>query len=88
MSTSTSKYEPTLEERQEFFKQCKAHDWYYQYSDDGRVYDRGREASHRLQSKASTHPSLKEIYKSWSDYMFTGKTFGNEQAPKPIMPEV
>ena len=87
MSTNTNSPEPTLEERQEFFKQCQSHDWYYQYSDDGRVYDRGRETSHRLQSKAKTHPALMEIYKSWSNYKFTGKSFGTEQSPEPVIPE-
>lgn len=31
-----------------FDAMCKAHDWYYQYSDDHRVYTAGRDAESRL----------------------------------------
>ena len=88
MSTSTNSPEPSLQERQEFFKECQYHDWYYEYSDDGRVYDRGRSAYAKLSGKANSHPKFLEIYKAWEKYVWGGPTFARESKPKPVMPEV
>jgi hypothetical protein len=34
-----------------FEKLCKEHDWYYEYSDDHRVWSKGRDDYGRLQAK-------------------------------------
>ena len=34
-----------------FEKMCKEHDWYYEYSDDHRVWQKGRDAYSKLVSK-------------------------------------
>ena len=87
MSTNSNSPEPTLEERQEFFKQCMFHDWFYQYADDHRSYTEGRNASAKLSGKANSHPKFLEIYTEWKEYCFSGPAFATESKPKPIMPE-
>ena len=36
----------------EYFKKLQSHDWYYDYSDDNRVWEKGRRESQRLQAIA------------------------------------
>lgn len=87
MSTNTSS-SPTLEERQAFFKMCESHDWYYEYSDDGRVWRKGRDQYEKLQSMVAKHEEYRAIYRSWAEYKFSGPHTKTEKKPRPIMPEV
>lgn len=43
-----------------------AHDWYFEYSDDSRVYRSGRESQKQLTSQASTNPLLQDTYSLYS----------------------
>ena len=88
MSTNSTGPKPTLEERQAFFKMCESHDWYYEYSDDGRCWRKGREEYERLQTMVAKHEDYKAIYKAWVDYKFSGPHTNTEKKPRPIMPEV
>lgn len=88
MSTNSTGPKPTLEERQAFFKMCESHDWYYEYSDDGRCWRKGREQYEKLQSMVAKHEDYREIYKSWVEYKFSGPHTNTEKKPRPIMPEV
>ena len=88
MSTNSTSPKPTLEERQAFFKMCESHDWYYEYSDDGRCWRKGREEYERLQTMVAKHEDYKAIYKAWVDYKFSGPHTNTEKKPRPIMPEV
>lgn len=87
MSTNTNSPEPTTEELQAFYDKCKHHDWFYEYSDDGRVYDKGRNARYELQKFCKMHPKYKEIYRQWSYYKFSGDHMNTEKQPLPIRPE-
>jgi len=87
MSTNSNNSSPSLEERQEFFKLCQSHDWYYEYSDDGRDYRKGRDQLDKIRSMAAKHKDYREIYTSWVKYKFSSARRGNEKSPKPIMPE-
>lgn len=88
MSTNSTGPKPTLEERQAFFKMCESHDWYYEYSDDGRCWRKGREEYERLQTMVAKHEDYKAIYTAWVDYKFSGPHTNTEKKPRPIMPEV
>ena len=87
MSTNSNNSSPSLEERQEFFKLCESHDWYYEYSDDGRVWRKGREQHEKLQSMVAKHEEYRAIYRSWAEHKFSGAHMKTEKKPKPIMPE-
>lgn len=68
---------------EEFFKACAEFDWYYQYSDDHRVYLAGCEAHKSLFVISQTNPVYHKIYKAWEEHMFSGKPFGTDRAKKP-----
>jgi hypothetical protein len=74
---------------QEFYDACERHDWFYQMSDDGRVFRAGRATSEQLQAEASVDSTGRKlaIFESWSDYHFSGPAYGSEKAPKPVRPE-
>lgn len=77
---------PILPTPWEFYAQLNQHDWYYHYSDDHRVYQRGCDAEGRLRTIASKDPKLKELYDGFKAHYFSGDGFGSEKAPKPKMP--
>ena len=67
----------------EFFGQCSVHDWFYDYSDDQRVYSQGQRATAILISVSKTDPLFERIYKAWSDYVWSGPPFKTERKPQP-----
>lgn len=56
---------PTLEEFNQYVQKLSAHDWYFDYSDDHRVWSRGNEKSKELQSKAKSDPVYKGAYEAY-----------------------
>lgn len=66
-----------------FFARCAGHDWYYQMSDDLRVYQAGKAVRKALEREANESPVKQAIFDAWNDYYFSGPSFGTEQAPKP-----
>lgn len=50
---------------EEFRKLLDAHDWYYDFSDDGNVMRRGRAAEDRLKAIAASSPELQEYYTAY-----------------------
>lgn len=54
----------------EFFKLLESHDWYYQYSDDHRAWEKGSKESKRLQSIIQEDSLYTNMYLAMSDYMF------------------
>ena len=56
----------------EFFRLVENHDWFYQYSDDHRVWQRGQTQWERIQS-LGTDPELTPILDAWAAFR-NGKT--------------
>jgi len=54
----------------EFFSLLEKHDWYYNYSDDHRAWEKGKNESHRLQAIIQEHSLFTRMYLAYSDYMF------------------
>jgi len=48
--------------KQKFAVMLKNHDWYYQYSDDYKVFCSGRDQLAKIQSIADSDPELKKVY--------------------------
>lgn len=67
----------------EFFKECQAHDWYYDFSDDGDVYRRGKANEVRLQGIARRVEGVfGRIWDDWSRYV--GRVIDTTHAaPRP-----
>lgn len=50
---------------QEFFEELNNHDWFYEFSDDFRVWQRGTQEEERLIKKADSDPQLLKMYKDF-----------------------
>lgn len=70
----------------DFWDKCDRHDWFYMYSDDHSVYQRGMTAQNELEKIANSSVGLREIYDGFRTHHFTGKPWGNEKQPKPKYP--
>jgi len=70
----------------DFYDQLDRHDWYYSYSDDHRVWQRGEAERKRLDELAATIPGAAELKAAFSKHYFTGEPWGNEKQPKPARP--
>ena len=54
----------------EFFKLLEKHDWYYQYSDDHRAWEKGNSESKRIRAIAQEIPVFLDMYRDYSKFMF------------------
>jgi hypothetical protein len=72
---------------QEFWDACEAHDWFYDFSDDGEVARRGRAHEEMLQRQAQiSGPPCPEMFKQFKEFHFSGESFGKPQIQKPERP--
>jgi len=76
----------TREELQNFYDKCQSFDWYFDWSDDGSVWDRGQKNYSLLKIEAASSPEKKSIFDLWHLHMFSGPSFGTEKAPRPARP--
>jgi hypothetical protein len=72
---------------QEFHDACASHDWYYEMSDDHRVWQRGQGERMALLHGSGESTQHDEIYKRWRLHAFSGPNWGTEKAPKPERPQ-
>ncbi len=49
-------------EKKDFIDLLKKHDWYYQYSDDSRVYNKGKKERDYIERIVQIHPEFVELY--------------------------
>lgn len=63
----------------DFNQQCKRHDWFYEYSDDHSVFERGLAERNALRVVARRSPPHDDLYRQWVDHVFQGK-------PVPVIP--
>jgi hypothetical protein len=70
----------------EFYDRCAAFDWFYDYSDDHRVWQRGCAAHDVLRAESARDPAKREIYQAWRRHMFGGPEWGTQKAPCPERP--
>lgn len=61
-------------------------DWFYDYSDDPRVAERGRQERAKLEKQVAQTEGGQELYDAFKDHMFSGEPWGTEKAPKPTRP--
>ena len=52
----------SIKEFNEFVNTLANHDWYYEFSDDHRVYTRGRDQRKTLENQSKDNPLLQEAY--------------------------
>lgn len=65
----------------EFFTACEQHDWYFEFADDHRSWERGRASKLIEQAKADPHHA--DMMEAFERYAFSGERFGTPKAEKP-----
>jgi len=70
----------------EFYDQLDRHDWYYEWSDDHGVWERGSSDANRLAQIAKESPVHQKLHNDFTEHKFSGESWGTEKAPKPIRP--
>jgi hypothetical protein len=65
---------------QEFYDLLDQHDWYYQYSDDRSVYNRGKEQQAKIEAQASGRREFKLLLEAFRSYI-------RGSGPKPERPQ-
>jgi len=72
----------------DFDKKLSLHDWFYDYSDDGRVWRAGLQAREEIEIIAKKSPEHQELYRTWIKYMFSGPSFNTDKFTKTQLDEV
>lgn len=68
----------------EFYDALDRFDWYYDFSDDGRVWRAGEAGHKRLKAiVAEGGDKYEALYNGFVDHYFSGKPWGTEKSPKP-----
>ena len=63
----------------EFDAKLAAFDWFYDFSDDHSVWERGRAAEAPLLATAKSSPQHRALYNLWHRHHFTGKPWGTQE---------
>jgi len=50
---------------EELYELLKSHDWYYMYSDDMRVYRKGRDSMKRIEQMVLNDSELSDLYEAY-----------------------
>lgn len=66
----------------DFDAQLAGFDWFYDYSDDHSVWERGCAAQSRVLAGAKQSPLHKALYDAWEKHHFTGKPWNTEPFTK------
>jgi len=72
-------------ELKEFDSMLRTFDWYYQMSDDNRVWRAGESANARIREVAKTSAEHNELYEVWSKHYFSGASWGNEKFTREML---
>lgn len=70
----------------DYYDLLDSHDWYYHFSDDMKVYDKGEREEIQLDDIATQSPEHEKLYKGFQEHMFSGKPFNKELKSKPERP--
>jgi len=71
----------------ELYRELERHDWFFEMSDDPRVYSSGRENQNRLRTAAQFIEGGRDLMSAYSKHVFSGPAFGTAKAPKPPRPD-
>jgi hypothetical protein len=67
---------------QDFDKLLRSHDWYYQYSDDHRVYLAGERQHDAIRRASKESPDHLKLFDSWTEYFFSGENWNTPKFTK------
>lgn len=58
-----------MEEYRNYYLRCRSADWFYEYSDDHRVYTKGRDEVYALMREANDDDVKQRIYDEFRKYV-------------------
>lgn len=67
----------------EFFNACSGFDWFYEMSDDHRVWSAGHARRQILLAESKTDPVKEAMWEAWAKHKYSGEPWGTEQLPPP-----
>ena len=70
----------------EYWDMLNCHDWYYDFSDDHRVWRAGQENMQKLRLLSQQSPEHGKLLSDFNKHYFSGDPWGTERAPKPPRP--
>ncbi len=70
-----------------FYDMLERHDWYHSMSDDRVVHERGKVNWFKLEQIANQSLAHEELLEAYNSYMWTGKPWDGQRAPKPDKPK-
>lgn len=72
----------------EYYEALKAHDWFFEWSDDHGVYTRGREENKRLEAIAKEKGGgYQALWDGFIAHHFSGPAFNSDPKPMPRLNE-
>lgn len=54
---------------EQYFNLCSTHDWFYQYSDDHRVWEEGSRHAERIRYLASDNEAYEKIRQEFNNWL-------------------
>lgn len=73
---------------QEYYDELNKHDWYYEFSESGSVFDKGSRKEKELKKLGMTLGSdFMLLREAFIKHHFSGTSFNSEKQPKPKRPE-
>jgi hypothetical protein len=70
----------------EFWEKLNKFNWYYDFSDDSKIWDRGKLTHRELAAIAKISPEHQTLYNKFTKHAYSGRAWGNEKVPKPARP--
>ena len=61
-----------VNELKEYYQQLAFHDWFYEYSDDHSVWQRGSDKERQLMNDARKDKRAEALFEAYRNYMFKG----------------
>lgn len=69
----------------EFFEKCQNFDWFYEMSDDHRIWQNGERNKSYLKSLCENNPLFLRIWTDWQNYKYSGSSFGTIKLSVPAL---
>ena len=70
---------------EQYFALCENFDWFYDFTEDFRIWQKGKETNFNLMKYAEQNLTYMRIYTAWKTFNFSGANFGTPQKPKPLL---
>ncbi len=74
-------------ELRDYYDELEKHDWFYEMTEDHRVWQLGNRASARIARISKESPEHEALRSAYHKHVFSGPNWGTEKASKPEKPE-